>query len=96
MMRGKEGEGGSGGGIALYRGCLRVMETALDVLRPVANVLVRIEHEINRTGHVMFAFSLAHVVHRAIVLVGMVRYVIVLLVASHLVGYKFKEKKNYN
>lgn len=69
----------------LYGRRLRVLQTALDVLRPVANVLVGVEDKIHGTGHVMLAFSLAHVVHRAIVLIRVIRYVIVLLVAQHLI-----------
>lgn len=62
-----------------------MLQTALDILRPVADVLVGIEDQIHGTGHVMFALALAHIIHRAVVLVRMVRYVIVLLVAHHFV-----------
>lgn len=72
----------------LHRRRLRVVQTALNVLWPVAYVLVRIEDQINRTRHVMLALALAHVVHRAIVLVRVIRYMIVLLVTRHFVRYK--------
>lgn len=67
---------------------LRVLQTALDILRPVADILVRIKDQIHRTGHVMFALALAHIVHRAIILVGVIRYMIVFFVALHLVRCK--------
>lgn len=64
---------------------LRVLQTALHVLRPVADVLVRVEHQVHRAGHVVLALTLAHVVHRAVALVRVVGDVVVLLLASHLV-----------
>lgn len=59
---------------------LRMLQTTLDVLRPIANVLIGIEDQIDRAGHVMLALALAHIVHRAIILIRMIRYVIVFLV----------------
>ena len=75
------------------RGCSdgrrhRVLETALDVFRPVADVLVGIEDEVHRAGHVVLALAFAHVVHRAVVPVLVVRDVVVLLLASHLVSWR--------
>lgn len=67
---------------------LRMMQTALDILRPVADVLVRIKDQVHRAGHVMLALTLAHIVHRAIILVRMIRYMIVFLVAQHFVRCK--------
>lgn len=67
---------------------LRVLQTTLDILRPVADILVGVEDQIHRTRHVMLALALAHVIHRAVVLVRVVRYMIVLLVAHHFVCYE--------
>lgn len=63
-----------------------MLHAALHVLRPVAHVLVRIEDQIGGTGHVVLAFTLAHVVHLAVRFVGMVADVAVLLVAGDLVS----------
>lgn len=67
---------------------LRVLKATLYVLGPVADVFVRVEDEVYGTGHVMLALSFAHVVHRAVVLVWVVRYVVVFLIACDLVRCK--------
>lgn len=65
---------------------LRVMLAALDILRPIANILRRIEDQICRARHVMLALPLAHVIVRTVRLVRMVADVAVLFLARHLVG----------
>lgn len=60
--------------------------TSLNVLGPVANVLVEVKYKVGRTGHVVLALPLAHVIVRAVVLVRMVADVAVLLCARHFVG----------
>lgn len=59
---------------------LRMLQTTLDILRPIANVLIGIEDQIHRARHVMLALALTHIVHRAIILIRMIRYMIVFLV----------------
>lgn len=61
---------------------------ALDVFGPVAHILVGVEDQVLRTGHVMFPLAFAHVVHRAVRLVGMVRNVSVFFFADDLVRCK--------
>lgn len=63
-----------------------MVKTALNVFRPVADIFIGIEDKIDGTGHVMLALALAHVVHGAVVLIFVIRYVIVLLVAGNLIG----------
>ena len=65
---------------------------ALDVLRPVAHVLVGVKYKIGRAGHVVLALSLAHVVVGAVVLVRVVADVAVLLRARHLVGWMERDR----
>lgn len=65
-----------------------MLQTALDILRPVAYIFVGVEDQINGAGHVMLALAFAHVVHRAVILVGVIRYVIVLLIARYFVRCK--------
>lgn len=65
-----------------------MLQTALDILWPVADVLVRIKDQVHRTGHVMLALALAHIVHCAIILVRVIRYMIVFFVARHFVRCK--------
>lgn len=72
----------------LYGRRLRVLQATLDILRPIADILVRIKDQVHRTGHVMLALALAHIVHRAIILVRVIRYMIVFFVARHFVRYK--------
>lgn len=57
-----------------------MMQTTFDILRPIAYVLIGIKDKIHRTRHVMLALALAHIVHRAIILIRMIRYMIVFLV----------------
>lgn len=73
-------------GLSSDRRRLRVLQATLDVLGPIADIFVGVEYEVHRTGHVVLALALAHVVHRAVIFVRVVRYVIVLLVARHLVS----------
>lgn len=76
-----------------------MLQTTLDILRPIANVFIGIEDQIYRAGHVMFALALAHIVHRAIILIRMIRYMIVFLVTNRLISCEiyFKIKKiSYN
>lgn len=61
--------------------------TALDILRPIAHVLVGVEHEHSGTWHVMLSFAFAHVVMCAVELVAMITDMTVLLGARHLVRY---------
>lgn len=63
-----------------------MMLTSLDILGPIAHVLGRIEDEIRRAWHVMFALTFAHVIVRAVGLVGMIADVTILLFARDLVG----------
>lgn len=74
---------------------LRVLQTTLDILRPITNIFIGIEDQIHRAGHVMFALALTHIVHRAIILIRMIRYMIVFLVTKHFICCKiyFKIKK---
>lgn len=72
----------------LHRRRLRVLQTTLDILWPVAYVFVGVEDQINRAGHVMLALTFAHIVHRTVVLVSVIRYMIVLLVTHNFVRYK--------
>lgn len=65
---------------------------ALDVLRPVANVLVRVEDQVGRAGHVVLAFALAHEVVGAVRLIRMVADVTVLFGADDLVGWERKKR----
>lgn len=60
-----------------------VLHATLDVFRPIANVLFRVEHQVRRARHVMFSLALAHVVHGAVRLVRMIGYVTVLFLACH-------------
>lgn len=73
-------------GLSPGRWRLGVLQTSLDILGPVAYVLVRVEHQIRRAGHVVLPLTLAHVVVRAVTFVRMVAYVAVLFFARHLVG----------
>lgn len=63
-----------------------MMLASFYILGPIANILVVVEHQILRTRHVMFPLSLAHVVHSAVGLVGVVRNVAIFLFASDFVG----------
>lgn len=49
-------------------------------------VLRGIKDKLDRTGHVMFTFTLTHVIHGTIDLVRMVGNVTVFFFASHFVG----------
>lgn len=57
----------------------------LHIFRPVAHILLDVEDQILRTGHVMAATALAHVVHGAVSAILVVADVAVRLVALHLV-----------
>lgn len=66
------------------------MLAALDILWPITNVFVRVEHEVRGARHVVLPLSLAHVVHGAVSLVGVVRDVAIFFFASDFVGWKDK------
>lgn len=53
-------------------GRLGVVRAAFHVLGPVAHVLVGVENQLRRAGHVVLALALAHVVHGAVQLVSVV------------------------
>lgn len=73
--------------VCLFRGrCLCVMLASLNVLGPIADVLVEVKYKIGGTRHVVLALSFAHVIVRAIQLVRVVADVTVLLSARHFVG----------
>lgn len=59
---------------------------SLNVLGPIADVLVGVKYKIGGAGHVVLALSFAHVVVRAVDLVRVVADVTVLLGARHFVG----------
>lgn len=61
---------------------------ALDVLWPITDVLVRVEDEVRGARHVVLSLSLAHVVHGAVGLVGVVGDVAVFFFAGHFVRWK--------
>lgn len=65
------------------------MLTSLNVLGPVADVLIGIKYKIGGTRHVMFSLSFAHVIMRAVVLVRVVANVAILLSTRDFVGCKF-------
>lgn len=65
---------------------LRVLVAALDILRPIADVLVRVEDQVGWAGHVVFAFSFAHEIVGTITLVRMVADVAILFSANDFVG----------
>lgn len=64
-----------------------MLKTSFNVLRPIANILVWIKNKVHWTRHVVLSFTFAHVVHSAIVFIGVIRNVIVLLFAGNFVGY---------
>jgi Na+/H+ antiporter NhaB len=63
-----------------------------DVLGPVADALVRVEHEVGRAWHVVLALALAHVVLAAVAVVAVVRDVAVGFFAYHLVSCTSKNE----
>lgn len=69
---------------------LRGGVAALNILRPVTNVLLWIEDQIGRAWHMMLALSLAHIVMRAIGPILMVTNVAILLRTGHIMGFKSK------
>lgn len=72
-----------------------MMLTSLNVLGPVADVLIGIKYKIGGTGHVMFSFSFAHVIMRAVVLVRVVANVAILLSTCDFVGCKLNYRINW-
>lgn len=65
---------------------LRGRVASLDVLGPVADVLLRIEDQVGGTGHVVFPLALAHVVVGAVGPILMVADVSVLFGAGHIMS----------
>lgn len=63
-----------------------MLMAALDILRPIADVLVRVEDQVGWAGHVVFAFSFAHEVVGTVALVRMVADVAILFSANDFVG----------
>lgn len=67
-------------------GCLSMMSASFYIFWPITHIFVVVENQILRAGHVMFSFSLTHVVHSAVSFVGVVGYVAVFFFADHFVG----------
>lgn len=70
-----------------------MLHAPLDLLWPIAYVLVRVKYQIRRTGHVVFSFSLAHVISCAIRLVRVVTYVAILLLTHDFICWKISSLK---
>lgn len=60
-----------------------MVQTGFDVLGPITDVLLRVEHEVGGTRHVVLALSLAHVVMGAVSLVGVVGNVTVFFLTRY-------------
>lgn len=67
--------------------CFRWRVTALNILGPIADILLRIEDQVGRTWHVMLAFSLAHVIMGTVGPILVVANVSILFRTGHIVGY---------
>jgi hypothetical protein len=69
------------------------MQTGFDVLGPITDVLLRVEHQIAGTGHVVLPLALAHVVVGAVRLVRVVGNVAVFLLTGNYVGCEGRKKR---
>lgn len=63
-----------------------MLVAALDILRPIADVLILVEDQVGWAGHVMFAFSFAHEVMGTVAPVLMVANVAIRFGTNDLVG----------
>lgn len=62
-----------------------MLYASVNVFRPIANIFIGIKYQIYRAGHVMLPFALTHIVHSAVVLVRMIRYVVVFFITAYLI-----------
>lgn len=67
--------------------------TTFYVLWPIADVLIVVEDQVLRAGHVVLPLAFAHVVHGAVSFVRVVGYVAVFLFAYHFVGCEIMRHK---
>lgn len=74
--------------------CLRWRVTTLNILGPIADILLGIEDQVGRTWHMMFTFTFAHIVMCAVGPILVVANMTILLRAGYIVSYRIKYSIN--